>query len=216
LSSPPPPAGTATPMSGDAAAQGMEEPRRWGLVLGVTGLMAGARAMDLLSTRILDRSLAGEQNLLHQAFGAGLDVLVAVNLAVVAGLAFLVARSVRLQPRVQPAPPGLGLNGFLSAFLFAGEHPWWTIAWRRPGRTRARWLLGRMVPWPTVGISVLAVVGNGAAHSGEPYASVWGALIGSPARLLATFTAFILLVLAAWLLWEYALYRLSRRAARQA
>jgi hypothetical protein len=188
--------------------------RRWGLVVGVSCDMVSARILDLFSTRVLDSRLAGEQNLLHRAFGAGLATLVAVNFLLVMGLSALFARAVWLHPRMRPAQPGLGLHGFLSAFLFAGEYPWWHIAWRRPGRTRARWLVGRMVPWPTIGISLLAVSGNVLSHLGEPFSSGWTALVGSPARLLVTFAVYILALMFAWLLWEYALYRHGTRPTR--
>jgi hypothetical protein len=199
----------ATPMSPDSPSSSVDPPadRRWGLVAGVAGGMAVARAFDLWSTHALDSTLGGEQNLLHRLFGAGLVTLAVVNLAIVAFLAALFARSVRLDARVRPMEPGLGLGAFLSAFLFAGHHPWWHIVFRRPGRTRAKWVLGRMVPWPCVGISLLAFVGNVVSHLGEPFASGWAFLVGGPVRLLLTFAAYLLAVLGAWMLAEYGMYR---------
>jgi hypothetical protein len=185
--------------------------RRWGVVAGVTAGMAVARFFDLWSTRVLDAALGGEQNPLHQLFGAGLGTLVAVNVLLVAFLAFLFARSVRLDPLVRPEQPGLRLAPFLSAFLFAGHHPWWHIAFRRPGPTRAKWALGRMVPWPAIGISVLAFGGNVLSHRGEPFTSAWEFLVGGPVRLLLTFAAYLVLLLGAWLLAEYGLYRRRTR-----
>lgn len=172
--------------------------------------MAAARALDLASTHLFDPGLLGEQNLLRTLFGAGFATLVAVNVAVVALLCWLYGRSIRLGPRVDPPPAGLALAPFLSFFLYAGHHPWWHIAFRRPGRTRARWLLGRMVPWPAIGVSLLAVAGNILAHSGEAPAQAWAALVGGPVRLVLTLATFILMVVAAWLGGEYLAYRVAR------
>jgi hypothetical protein len=201
-------------MTASSPSSSVDQPadRRWGLVAVVTLAMAAARALDLWSTRVLDAALGGEQNLLHRLFGVGLDAIIAVNLLIVAGLSALFARSVRLDPLVRPEEPGLGLAAFLSAFLFAGHHPWWHIAFRRPGRTRAKWVLGRMVPWPAVGISLLATWGNLLSHLGEPFASAWAFLVGGPVRLLLTFAVYLLAVLGAWFLWEYGLYRHRTRA----
>jgi len=169
--------------------------------------MAAARGLDLASTHLFDPDLLGEQNLLRTLFGAGFATLVAVNVAVVALLCGLYARSPRPQPRIDPPPPGLALSPFLSFFLYAGHHPWWHIAFRRPGRTRARWLLGRMVPWPAIGVSLLAVTGNVLAHSGGAPSRAWGALVGGPVRLVLTLATFVLLVIATWLCAEYLAYR---------
>jgi hypothetical protein len=182
--------------------------RHFGVRVAAVGLaMAAARALDLASTHMFDPDLLGEQNLLRTLFGAGFATLVAVNVAVVALLCLLYARSLRLQPRIDPPPAGLGLAAFLSFFLYAGHHPWWHIAFRRPGRTRARWLLGRMVPWPAIGVSLLAVAGNVLAHSGGAASRAWTALVGGPVRLVLTLATFVLLVLAAWLCAEYLAYR---------
>src|SRR5258708_273143 len=110
----------ATPMTRNPPQRAVEPPpsRQWGLVAGVSGTMAVARLLDLGSTRVLDAALGGEQNPLHQLFGAGLGTLVAVNVVLVALLAALFASSVWLDARMRPEESGLGLRAFLSAFLF--------------------------------------------------------------------------------------------------
>ncbi|MEA3190948.1 MAG: hypothetical protein QOD77_1530 [Thermoplasmata archaeon] len=172
--------------------------------------MAGARAADLWSTHALDPTLDGEQNLAHALLGFDFLGLVGLNLLVLAGLAFLFVRSLRLTSGLAPSQPGLAFRPFLSHFLLEGRYPWHQILWRTPGRRRAHWLLGRMVVAPTLAVSVLAFAGNLLSYQAPGFARVWAGLVGHPLGLMATLAACIAVALAGWLLAEYALYR--RRA----
>lgn len=182
------------------------------LLLGVSLAMAGARFADLWSTHTLDPALQGEQNPLHTLLGAGFWGLVAVNLLVLAGLTALVVRSLHLKDRVPRPAPGLAFPEFLSGFLLDHERPWYHVLWRTPERTRAQWLLGRMVILPTILVSLLAAAGNLLSYQAPAFAKAWAAVVGTPAGLLAVLGACIVAATGVWLLGEYLLYRLRGAA----
>lgn len=181
------------------------------LLLGVTCLVASARTMDLLTTRIVTPDLAGEQNIALSVVGPSWPALIGASLALVALTTGAFAFALHVQPSVRPKRRGLRYVAFLRFAIWGHPKPLRLLFQEWPPRRRWAWAVGRFLPWAVIATSLAAATGNVLAHQVPAFRLTWYYMVSNP---LSQATLLAGIILAATIPWSHFEHRQYRRTSR--